>query len=222
MAISCGGTATPSRAATSTLSPPGLAPFAWCLSNMGESESVGFSGLSGQVVGSGHNAVILTNGSDDNPCAWNRLLPLLKQLNNTEVLIYLHHRQLPASIGAAVQFMRERGATHVLLIGQSVGGRETLLEASQLKPPPDAVISLSGESTADEVRHLMVPVLILASENDHYFRGADAREVFAAIPEADKQLKVFPGNLHGADLFNGPMADQALGGVIDFIRSHMS
>jgi len=60
---------------------------------------------------------------------------------------------------------------------------------------PGAAVSLSGESTPDDVRNLTIPTLILASELDHYFPGATARQVFAAIPAVDKQLKVFPGNL---------------------------
>src|SRR5438093_13044619 len=113
-----------------------------------------------------------------------------------------------------------QGCHQVLLVGQSFGCSQTLIAAAKLRPPPNAAISLSGESATDDVRSLSVPTLILASEQDHYLPGATARQVFAVIPAVHKQLNVFPRGLHGADLFDGPQGEEALGLVMSFLRNH--
>ncbi len=205
-------------------SPSALPASAYCLSTADAPQAVQFAGMNGQVLGSGHTGVVLTNGSADDPCVWMNLLPRLKQMTDLRILLYfyLYQGNVPANIASAARFLRSRGSTRVLLIGQSIGGAETLIAASQMTPPPDGAVSLSGESTPDQVRGLNVPTLILASEDDRYFPGSVARQVLAAIPAQDKHLKVFPGNLHGVELFDGPEASEALAALTGFLTAHVS
>ena len=209
----------PAATASPTISGPPAS--AYCLAPADHARAVHFGGLDGQVIGSGSIGVVLTNGSSNTACEFATLLPRLEAVSEFRTLVYFY-QAMPDSITAAAQMLRSQGCHQVLLVGQSFGGAQTLIAAAKLKPPPNAAISLSGESATDDVRSLSVPTLILASEQDHYFPGATARQVFAVIPAVDKQLKVFPGGLHGADLFDGPQGEEALGLVMSFLRNHAS
>ena len=220
IASSC-TTAGSTPAATASPTSSGPPESAYCLAPKDHARAVHFGGLDGQVIGSGPIGVVLTNGSSNTPCEFATLLPRLEAISEFRTLLYFY-QAMPDSIAAAAQMLRSQGCHWVLLVGQSLGGAKTLIAAANLKPPPDAAISLSGESTTDDVRNLSIPTLILASEQDHFFPGATARQVFAAIPAVDKQFKVFPGGLHGAELFDGPQGEEALGLVMSFLRAHAS
>jgi len=183
---------------------------------------VSFDSINGQILGSGPIAVVLTNGANDDPCVWSGLLPSLLSAQQYRVLLYffrLDHANVQQDIAAAGGFMlKQQGVTQVILVGQSLGGQATLAVASRIQPPPAGVVSFSGPSTPDEVRSLQVPTLIFTSEDDRWLPGKTARQVFAAIPSTDKNLHVYPGQLHGVDILAGPNGAQALTILLDFIR----
>ena len=192
----------------------------YCLSPADKPSAVRFSGLNGQVVGSGPIGVVLTNGSANDSCLYRPLVDRLRAVPMFRTLLYFFQGKLENNIAAAAKFMRGQGCRTVLLVGDSVGGSTTLIVASALIPVPAGAVSLSGESTPDEVHYLRVPTLILASESDRLFPGPTARQVFAVIPATDKQLKVFDGAQHGTALLEGPQAAEALDLVVGFLQAH--
>jgi pimeloyl-ACP methyl ester carboxylesterase len=221
--VACVGSVSTATASPSTAPQP---PSAYCLTPEQVPRAVQFAGLHGQIVGSGPVAVVLTNGSGDDPCVWANLLPSLLSSQAYRVLLYffrLEHENVERDIAAADEFMsKQKGVTRVILIGHSLGGEDTLAIASSIQPAPAAVVSFSGPSSPDEVRNLQIPTLIVTSENDRFLPGKAAREVFAAIPATDKELYVYPGQLHGVDILLGPNKTEALKVFGDFLSRHSS
>jgi len=216
----CSGCGTHAPVAGTAPSAPAQPPEAYCLTPSDHPEAVRFHNLNGQVLGSGPVGLVLTNGSANDPCVWHDLLPSLLSTGRYRVLLYFYQADRQQSIADADAGLLQQGAERVILIGQSLGGRETLAAASRIKPPPAAAVSLSGESTPDEVRSLQVPTLIFASEGDHWFPGATARQVFAAIPAVDKDLRVYPGRSHGVDILIEEEGGPALSVFLGFLSRH--
>lgn len=160
--------------------------------------------------------LVLTNGSNNDPCIWHDLLPALLAGGRYRLLLYFYRD----SIAEADAILLQKRVSRVILVGQSLGGGKTLIAASRIAPSPAAAISLSGESDPEDVTNLVVPTQIFASEDDRYFRGPRAREVFAAIPAADKELHVYPGTLHGVDILVDPSRKPALMAFLDFLARH--
>ncbi len=198
--------------------PSGPAASAYCLTSSDRPRAVQFDDINGQLVGSGDIGLVLTNGSSNAPCIWSGLLPSL--LSTPRYLVLLYFYGSDKDVAAAGAFMLKQGVRRVLLLGESIGGARTLVAASHIQPPPGAAVSFSGESSPDEVGSLQIPTLIFASEDDRYFPGKTARQVAAAIPAADKALRVYPGQAHSLDILTGPNGAQALAVLLDFLARH--
>jgi len=217
--LSCGSGSPASSVATASL-PPGQPPEAYCLTAADQPQAVQSHGINGQVLGSGSVGLVLTNGSNNDPCIWHDLLPALLAGGRYRLLLYFYRDSIEDSIAEADAILLQKRVSRVILVGQSLGGGKTLIAASRIAPSPAAAISVSGESDPEDVTNLVVPTQIFASEDDRYFRGPRAREVFAAIPAADKELHVYPGTLHGVDILVDPSRKPALMAFLDFLARH--
>jgi pimeloyl-ACP methyl ester carboxylesterase len=217
--LSCGsGSLAPSAATPSP--PPGQPPEAYCLTPADQPQAVQLHGINGQILGTGSVGLVLTNGSNNDPCLWHDLLPTLLSGGRYRLLLYFYRDSIEESIAEADSILLQKGVSRVIMVGQSLGGGKTLLAAPHITPAPAAAISLSGESDPEDVRELKVPTQIFASEDDRFFRGPRAREVFAAIPATDKELHVYPGTLHGVDILIDPSRKPALMAFLDFLARH--
>jgi pimeloyl-ACP methyl ester carboxylesterase len=130
---------------------------------------------------------------------------------------------LQAAIDAA-------GTKHVFLMGASMGGAASMANAWQLKGL-DGLVNLSGEQSIP-LRHLdaignigklRVPFLVIASKDDGYLTGAQARQLVARAGSADKKAVVFPGTNHGWDLLDvAPFRARVYATLLGWLRSHSS
>jgi alpha-beta hydrolase superfamily lysophospholipase len=68
------------------------------------------------------------------------------------------------------------------------------------------------------VKRLHVPFLVLASRNDHWLLGAEARKLVSAAGSRDKQVVVYPGYRHGWDLLYMPPRKPADTALVAFLR----
>lgn len=229
----CGGGSSSAAGSRSTpgvtaaaATPAGPAVKAYCLTDADQPQLVYFHGMWGAVVGTGTYGVVLTNQSGNDPCNWKNLVPKLEKAGGFRVLLYFYGSNLDEDIQAASDLLRSQGSTRVALVGASLGGAATLVAGSIVRPPPSAVISLSGEQAAGgenamrTVSQLAAPTLILASEDDSLLTGDAARALFGAVGAADKKLQVYPGSDHGVDLFSGDRATEALDLVVQFLQAH--
>jgi dienelactone hydrolase len=86
-----------------------------------------------------------------------------------------------------------------------MGGTAVLHAAATLVPQPVAVVALSAPTVfgrlngTSALARLRTPVLLVAAENDDGFPD-EARQLFAAAPQATTRLEIVGGGAHGADM----------------------
>ena len=159
-------------------------------------------------------------------CQWSDFAPGLAKADYHVLAFDAHgYGRSPAGSGeididvlAASSKLRALGARKLVLIGASMGGTAVLSAGAQLKPPPAAVVSLSGPgsfdlmSAYDAVPRLAMPKLFVVGARDVQFVDA-ARELYRKARGA-KQLVVVQTADHGVDLLDDPPAELAIGTVL--------
>ena len=176
--------------------------------------------LAGAVYGKGSTGVVLSHMSDGDICGW---MPYARQLatGGYRVIVYYFHgfgtsldagegSTLDSDVVAAAGYLRSQGVTTVALVGASMGAAASLVAATQLKPAPAVVVSLSspqayqGAVAIDAVKSLTVPVLFMAGVADPGFAD-DARALYDATPAStDRTLLIASSSAHGSALVGTP------------------
>lgn len=128
---------------------------------------------------------------------------------------------------AAIAFVEQQGAQHVVLVGASLGGLASLKVADETEPaaviilaaPFDADFFPSLRVTAEDVQAITAPVLFIVSQQDDFAAGIQQMYELAAEP---KELHLYSGNAHGTELFNTPHAADLTERILTFIQTHIS
>jgi pimeloyl-ACP methyl ester carboxylesterase len=178
--------------------------------------------LGGVILGTGPVGVVLVHQLDATLCQW---LPYGKRLaaRGYQVLamdLGGYGSSEPSSkpdqdVKQAVAFLRQQGARTIVLIGASLGGTASLSAAVIVKPPVDAVVSLSGPLRANgmdlsvRIRALASPVLYVAGSYDGTFDD-DAQVLYDATLEERKQLVLVRESSHGVQLIDNPEVAAAM------------
>jgi pimeloyl-ACP methyl ester carboxylesterase len=107
--------------------------------------------LGGLVLGTGSAGVVLVHQIDADLCQW---LPYGRQLAGRGYRVLLvdlggfgssePSSQPDQDVKQAVGFLRQQGVRSIVLIGASLGATSSLSAAVIVRPPVDAVVSLSG------------------------------------------------------------------------------
>jgi pimeloyl-ACP methyl ester carboxylesterase len=115
------------------------------------------------------------------------------------------------------------GDGRVILAGASEGAKASLIAATQLRPSPLGVLSLSAELTlrgtpvAPAVHRLPCPALLITAIDDPY-GAADAAHTFVATaPPGRVQLLTVSGFDHGTALLAGPGSAEVLAHIDAFL-----
>jgi pimeloyl-ACP methyl ester carboxylesterase len=178
--------------------------------------------LGGVIVGTGPVGVVLVHQLDATLCQW---LPYGKRLaaRGYQVLVMDlggYGSSEPSSkpdqdVKQAVTFLRQQGVQTIVLIGASLGGTASLSAAVIVKPPVDAVVSLSGPLRANgidlsvRIRALASPVLYIAGTYDGTFDD-DAQVLYDTTLEERKQLVLVQESSHGVQLIDNPEVAAAM------------
>ncbi|MFJ1702992.1 alpha/beta hydrolase [Kitasatospora sp. NPDC088346] len=172
-------------------------------------------------AGGARVAIVLSHQNGGSLCDW---VPYLDGFTGAgyAVLPFTANGDVATGIESAAGYLKSRGITGLVLIGASKGGTGSLVAAALPGPlPVAAVVSLSGpesfgaDNAATAVKRLTVPVLFAVEEHDGTF-AADARSLHAAAAPADKQLRIYPGANHGAQV----LRDGALPDVQAFLATY--
>ena len=196
--------------------------------------------LDGAELGSGDRGVILLHESPADLCDWTPYGKSLAAHGFHVLLVDLRgfglSRGAPngapgarADVRGAVDELKSLGARKVVLVGASYGGATAMVAAPSLGSAIAGLANLSGETVlheggADElnalaaVRRLQVPFLVLASRDDHWLLGSEARKLVAAAASRDKRAVVYPGYRHGWDLLDVPPTKPADAVLVAFLR----
>jgi len=187
--------------------------------------------LLGVLIGRGPSGVVLAHQSDQTLCGW---LPFARHLAAKGFRVFpvdlpfrpFQNAGWDRDLEAAVDYLRRAGAASVVLIGASMGGAAAMVAATEISPPVDGVVNLSGERRvsgldADSaVRRSAVPLLIIASDSDRYLNAHEARALYSESVASEKQLQVVPGSAHGTSILDGPEGASVRDRIIGFVLSH--
>ena len=157
--------------------------------------------------GSGTVGVVLIHQVDADLCQWKEYAQTLARLGYRAIsMTYLGDYVLEASAAAAE--LRKDGATKIVLMGASMGGTIALTTAAQLTPAPEAVVSLSGPDTYQDldaltaIRKLTMPVFLGVAKGDEGFYES-AVALYRACTAPHKPLVVEPSiAVHGVELLD--------------------
>ena len=202
------------------------------------SESVSFVSqdgvsLSGVLYGQGTRAIILANEGDNDGSRWLAAAQRLAQQGylvlsfnyryqgNSLVQLAVHSL---TDLHAAIAFMRARKVSKLVIMGASLGALDTVKVASVEKF--DAIVVISAPMGFQEVQlqdselHKMsIPKLFVTSEDNQPFTH-DTLHMFDSTPEPKEKL-VYPGMMHGINLFDNPSGADLLSSLLQFLQRYI-
>jgi pimeloyl-ACP methyl ester carboxylesterase len=173
-------------------------------------------------LGTGSRAVVFSDQSDENGCAWEDFAAELTGLGYRAVLYDYTNEDPPADLAAVVRTVAASGATNVALVGASKGAKTSIIVAAD-SPSVHALVSLSAESTLGETdvapyaARLTTPTLFVTADQDAYGATTATRSFYAAAPASDKTLLIRPGTAHGTALLTDAEVHQA---IVKFLGRH--
>jgi pimeloyl-ACP methyl ester carboxylesterase len=198
------------------------------------SEAVSFSSVDGVelegrlFVGEGTSGVVLSHMRPADQTSWYAFARRLADAGYL-VLTYDFRGYCPGGEGGcssgerdiaaiwqdvlgAIDFIRERGATTVSLVGASMGGTASLVAASRQGVDVGAVVSLSAPASIEGLvvdsavlSNVTAAKLFIAGVGDAP-AASDAETLYERSPPP-KRVEILPADDHGTDLLEGPQGE---------------
>jgi dienelactone hydrolase len=136
--------------------------------------------------------------------------------------------KLDRDVRAAVRFLRDQGYQRIVCMGASMGGTASLKAAVDTDLAGVVVISSlwttgSGSTggalrvSREDLAQLTLPKLFVTTDKDGNGVPATMKAMYEAAPEP-KALKIFPGTVHGTDIFFTPQGDEFRDLLVDFLE----
>ncbi len=186
--------------------------------------------LAGLLFGHGKTAVVCSHELHTTKAIWSQsgIVPLLA-LRGYMVLAYdfrgngdsagqADTAMLDVDLRAAIAFVRQQEATKIVLLGSSMGGTATLKAAASEQVA--AVVTLSapqdfGPGVSDaEVKAIKAAKLFVNSQEDDYANDTTHMYTIASQP---KEIKLYPGFLHGTDIFGSEDGNDLTQRILNFV-----
>ncbi len=186
--------------------------------------------LAGLLFGHGKTAVVCSHEFRTTKAIWSQslIVPLLA-LHGYMVLAYDFRGNgdsagqadtgvLDVDLKAAIAFVRQQGATEIVLLGSSMGGTATLKVAASEQVA--AVVTLSapqdfGPGVSDaEVKAIKAAKLFVNSQGDDYASNTTHMYTIASQP---KEIKLYSGSLHGTDIFDSEDGNDLTQRILNFV-----
>jgi len=128
--------------------------------------------------------------------------------------------KLDKDLTAAIAFVQSLGAKKIVLLGASGGGAITLKVAAKIKGA--AVITISPDyfasaPTTQDVMAITAPKLFVSSQNDAYIN--ETMQIFKDAKQP-KELHLYPGSVHGANLFETEYGQDLITRIITFANMY--
>lgn len=230
------GSGTASQAIPSPTPTPGITPtptIPAVPSRLVHFQTADHIRLAGLLYGQGKTAVICSHESNTNKLIWSENgMPQRLAQRGYLVLAYDFRGygdsasggtlNFDADLRAAIAFVRQQGATKIVLLGSSMGGTVSLIVAAS--EPVAAVLTLSAPqnfsvvSISDsEVQAISAPKLFVNSQDDTY---APETTHMYTIASAPKQLQLYPGPAHGVEIFYTENSANLIQLLLSFIAQY--
>lgn len=190
--------------------------------------------LAGLLYGQGKAAVICSHEFDTTKDIWTHSgMPQRLAQRGYLVLAYDFRgngdsagkgdlNTLAVDLQAAMAFVRQQGATSIILLGSSMGGTASLIVAAL--SPVTAVITLSAPQhfvpltlNDSDVQKISAPKLFVNSQEDEY---VDETRHMYTIASPPKQLHIYPGAAHGTAIFGEASGANLIQLLLDFIAQY--
>jgi predicted alpha/beta-hydrolase family hydrolase len=135
--------------------------------------------------------------------------------------------KLDLDVRAAIGLLRDQGYQRIVCMGASMGGTACIKAAMDTDLLGLVVISSlwttgSGSTGGalviqrDELAPLTLPKLFVTTEKDGNGVPAAMKTMYDTAPEP-KSFEIFPGAVHGTDIFDTPQGDQFRDLLVDFL-----
>lgn len=171
------------------------------------------------LFGKGDSVAIVTYEINGTVCTW---VPLAERLAADGHQVMLYDQVIgegAEQISEMVKLAHKRGAHKIILVGGSLGGAESIVAGSVVKPPVDAVVALSPASiSGDDAAALDVPFLQIAAKGDTDFADSARTNEAAAKASPDHRLLIVPGSEHASMMFTGAAGPKVLRTIADFVH----
>lgn len=194
--------------------------------------------LAAVELGNGHLGVVLAHQSEGSLCEW---LPFGRYLaeRGYRVLTFdfagygsstpTRQKTYVEDLRTAVEYLRERGVTHVAIMGASMGATMSVVAAAAIDPPVDAVIAISPPLDFDGVNaevaaaSLGSPALFIAGDMDGDY-ATYAQAIYAATPGEERALLVLESPHHGIQLLAAETRAtvEARTAIEQFLATHLA
>jgi len=131
---------------------------------------------------------------------------------------------------SVIEYMAQRkeiDPARIALLGTSYGSRVAIHAGVEYKAAALVLVSLSGDEAlpGKAVRQLLEeydskPVLLMTTEKDwgNNFRAAQDNKIYAGWGKGKRDLKIWPGSAHGADIVEGKEASAF---VIEWLKANL-
>jgi uncharacterized protein len=186
--------------------------------------------LAGLLFGHGKTAVVCSHELHTTKAIWSqsRLVPLLA-LHGYMVLAYDFRGNgdsagqadtgvLDVDVRAAIAFVHQQGATKIVLLGSSMGGTATLKVAAHEQVVAAVTLSAPQEFGPDvsdaEVKAIKAAKLFVNSQEDDY--ANDTMHMYA-IASQPKEIKLYPGFLHGTAILDSEDGNDLTQRILHFV-----
>lgn len=175
------------------------------------------------VVGKGPRGVVLSNQSDNSPCAWLQLVNRLVRSGFRVANYYYSGEGAYEDTVAVAASLRSLGVKRIALVGASEGAKSSIAAAAKARA--SAVVSLSAELDLDgygnllpTARKLTAPVLYVYAKEDS-LSEANTPLLYRATREKNKRLVALPGSEHGTALLAHPSVRDT---IVRFLQQKVS
>lgn len=131
-------------------------------------------------------------------------------------------RKFVDDLRGAIQFMRDRGVTKIILAGASLGGVASAKLA--VESSPSGLIVVASPREIEEWNfeiglgdvNIDMPKLFITAEDDSVVSMERSRALFDIVAEP-KEWQTYPGTAHGTDIFDTESGQEMQQRILDFI-----
>jgi len=141
----------------------------------------------------------------------------------------INFEKVGVDVGAAVDFMLDRGFDRIVCIGASMGGTACISAALEYDLTGMVVFASTmrvGMTTnalvvqSEDLANLTLPKLFLTAEDDSFLVVDQTKRMYEQSPDP-KELILFPGSEHGTLLFNTDVGVELTRTLLEFLE-HLS
>jgi len=196
-----------------------------CLQEGDGIRRVEFGGVPAAVAGEGPLGIVALNGVGGSMCQWEGYARELAEQGARVLMFDYVDEPVPEAL-AAERWLREDGASQVVLMGTSLGGGVAVRAGA--RGDPAAIVTLSAVNEPGgplgnivrAARRLRAPALHVGSREDGFtYFARDTRRLHAATGSEVKERILVPGGDHGVDILEADGGDDVKAAIHAFLRT---